>query len=129
MIRRPPRSTLFPSTTLFRSMTGIAHELASLLEIELELRPLQAILHVVVDPVAADLAEPGGLGLVDRRPVDGQADRLSHPLVMERALRIPETDELEPEAARQDRRQNQLGILLHALDQFAWQEINQVRLA
>src|SRR5256885_12521206 len=25
MIRRPPRSTLFPYTTLFRSWTGVAH--------------------------------------------------------------------------------------------------------
>src|SRR5258707_9561512 len=26
MIRRPPRSTLFPYTTLFRSVSGVAHE-------------------------------------------------------------------------------------------------------
>src|SRR2546426_3027740 len=27
MIRRPPRSTLFPYTTLFRSLEGLAHHL------------------------------------------------------------------------------------------------------
>src|SRR5258708_6394522 len=26
MIRRPPRSTLFPYTTLFRSLTGVSHD-------------------------------------------------------------------------------------------------------
>src|SRR2546430_10620819 len=29
MIRRPPRSTLFPYTTLFRSMTGVVNKLVS----------------------------------------------------------------------------------------------------
>src|SRR3712207_8206719 len=29
MIRRPPRSTLFPYTTLFRSFDGAAHEVGS----------------------------------------------------------------------------------------------------
>src|SRR2546430_3744732 len=28
MIRRPPRSTLFPYTTLFRSRAGVAHHVA-----------------------------------------------------------------------------------------------------
>src|SRR3712207_7561238 len=32
MIRRPPRSTLFPYTTLFRSYTGFESELTDLLE-------------------------------------------------------------------------------------------------
>src|SRR2546430_5312652 len=31
MIRRPPRSTLFPYTTLFRSLVGIAGEMGPLL--------------------------------------------------------------------------------------------------
>src|SRR5690242_21417154 len=30
MIRRPPRSTLFPYTTLFRSFTGLVPDLATL---------------------------------------------------------------------------------------------------
>src|SRR3712207_9181382 len=29
MIRRPPRSTLFPYTTLFRSMSAVAHPVAN----------------------------------------------------------------------------------------------------
>src|SRR3712207_1423396 len=32
MIRRPPRSTLFPYTTLFRSVPGVARKLAALYE-------------------------------------------------------------------------------------------------
>src|SRR5256885_5529037 len=32
MIRRPPRSTLFPYTTLFRSLHQLRHQLAELLE-------------------------------------------------------------------------------------------------
>src|SRR2546427_8295608 len=35
MIRRPPRSTLFPYTTLFRSLIGIAHLVALHLAIHL----------------------------------------------------------------------------------------------
>src|SRR2546422_7348334 len=34
MIRRPPRSTLFPYTTLFRSLLDLVFELALALEIE-----------------------------------------------------------------------------------------------
>src|SRR3712207_7882384 len=34
MIRRPPRSTLFPYTTLFRSLTGTAAELTPVREID-----------------------------------------------------------------------------------------------
>src|SRR2546425_5687711 len=32
MIRRPPRSTLFPYTTLFRSLTGPVHQLHEITE-------------------------------------------------------------------------------------------------
>src|SRR3712207_8882890 len=42
MIRRPPRSTLFPYTTLFRSRSGLVRLLTAL-EILLELAPRQAI--------------------------------------------------------------------------------------
>src|SRR5947208_7873067 len=34
MIRRPPRSTLFPYTTLFRSNAGLLHEARDLLDAE-----------------------------------------------------------------------------------------------
>src|SRR3712207_7971864 len=33
MIRRPPRSTLFPYTTLFRSVKGVAGEVGEMLDI------------------------------------------------------------------------------------------------
>src|SRR3712207_8383080 len=36
MIRRPPRSTLFPYTTLFRSMSGITYAAADLNTLRLE---------------------------------------------------------------------------------------------
>src|SRR3712207_7294349 len=64
MIRRPPRSTLFPYTTLFRSARGDAHleqlghpalQAAHLVGREVVERPLA--------PVAADLAA-GHLGAV-----------------------------------------------------------------
>src|SRR2546422_4497439 len=44
MIRRPPRSTLFPYTTLFRSQAGVARvvELAAPLTAELVAEPLLA---------------------------------------------------------------------------------------
>src|SRR5258705_8573837 len=38
MIRRPPRSTLFPYTTLFRSLASIARHLGGLREIALGVR-------------------------------------------------------------------------------------------
>src|SRR3712207_7587378 len=50
MIRRPPRSTLFPYTTLFRS----ADELAALAEVAVE-----ADLTVISDEIHADLVFPG----------------------------------------------------------------------
>src|SRR3712207_8134188 len=50
MIRRPPRSTLFPYTTLFRSLhlAAVDDELGAL---------LLAGLHVGLDPVAVPLAD------------------------------------------------------------------------
>src|SRR5215475_11647083 len=50
-------------------------------------------------------------------------------LVVERALRVLEADELKPKTARQHRRQHQLRILLYPVDQLARQEVDQVRLA
>src|SRR2546421_6637454 len=55
MIRRPPRSTLFPYTTLFRSMSGMWARLRADLNVKLRrgawyritrLDPLQAVLEV-----------------------------------------------------------------------------------
>src|SRR5260221_7382254 len=42
MIRRPPRSTLFPYTTLFRSPHGVGLELHALARVELRMRVEQA---------------------------------------------------------------------------------------
>src|SRR3712207_8442012 len=63
MIRRPPRSTLFPYTTLFRS-DALREALAPLL---LRLQPIDPHLrvHAVVDLLAIDLRrEPGDLFVV-----------------------------------------------------------------
>src|SRR2546427_7942141 len=49
MIRRPPRSTLFPYTTLFRSEADEAHQL-------LEAGDTQAALQKLADALAADPA-------------------------------------------------------------------------
>src|SRR2546426_6820252 len=43
MIRRPPRSTLFPYTTLFRSLFGEDHALALETEHHLVLRVLEVV--------------------------------------------------------------------------------------
>src|SRR2546426_8619976 len=55
MIRRPPRSTLFPYTTLFRSHL-CARDLGR-----------RRVLHQVVDGHAAHAAEPPGEVLQDRK--------------------------------------------------------------
>src|SRR5260221_2690456 len=70
MIRRPPRSTLFPYTTLFRSRLIAIETLEPQPQIQrqpLERRP--SILHV-------DGLIPGVLGVVDRRVVG--VDRIRH---------------------------------------------------
>src|SRR3712207_7193703 len=54
MIRRPPRSTLFPYTTLFRSAKGVGEHVA------------QGSLHV--QAFAARPVENGGAGRVDAEP-------------------------------------------------------------
>src|SRR5258707_11956324 len=49
MIRRPPRSTLFPYTTLFRSEVGLAYGVSTLFIC----KGLEAVLkprHIVIDP-------------------------------------------------------------------------------
>src|SRR5258705_2120121 len=49
MIRRPPRSTLFPYTTLFRSLAGLVDE-----RVEVDEQPLQ------IGREVADVAQRGG---------------------------------------------------------------------
>src|SRR3712207_8466055 len=61
MIRRPPRSTLFPYTTLFRSAEVLAHHVARAL---LHLRRLHGapgadVQQRVLDRVVHDAARPG----------------------------------------------------------------------
>src|SRR2546427_4818147 len=53
MIRRPPRSTLFPYTTLFRSYGGVVPELASRRHLE------------VIVPVVEKALADAGVGLAD----------------------------------------------------------------
>src|SRR2546422_3032991 len=43
MIRRPPRSTLFPYTTLFRSQLGIVDEMRHAGRPAVDVRPAQAL--------------------------------------------------------------------------------------
>src|SRR5256885_14458711 len=52
MIRRPPRSTLFPYTTLFRSLHRIAHRLRAIAAARGVLEPHPIGLRLLVAPVA-----------------------------------------------------------------------------
>src|SRR3712207_8117816 len=63
MIRRPPRSTLFPYTTLFRSVVRVAAGVADLHE--------QALLVGEPDDAAGDLGEVRVVHLVDDEPDGG----------------------------------------------------------
>src|SRR5215510_6748773 len=98
------------------------------LRVAFEHGPLKSVLHVVVDPVAANLAKPSQFRLVESLPVHSQAHCLSHALVMKGTLGVLEARELQPPGSGQDRRQHQLGILLHALDELARHAIYQVGL-
>src|SRR3712207_7629487 len=66
MIRRPPRSTLFPYTTLFRSRTGYLHDVVRFQELEADQdRPVAVI--VTSRTVVADRVDiPQGTAL-DRK--------------------------------------------------------------
>src|SRR5690349_23965781 len=67
MSRRPPRSTLFPYTTLFRSLTG-AGVLAELVELDAALpaRLLEGGFSLVFPTTHGALGEDGGLqGLLE----------------------------------------------------------------
>src|SRR2546426_4028515 len=65
MIRRPPRSTLFPYTTLFRSVAGLGDSGAGLkykIFAQAQARPTFSILYVATLPTAT-----AGLGAGDRK--------------------------------------------------------------
>src|SRR3712207_8812922 len=69
MIRRPPRSTLFPYTTLFRSRDGV--EIQVVLALLHDLEPLGVRLeHAVLDPIVDHLDEVPG-------PRDRKSTRLN----------------------------------------------------
>src|SRR5437588_1398370 len=76
MIRRPPRSTLFPYTTLFRSHALPAQERSHLVHVEMHrLAPEQ-----VLDPDVADLGQRGLALLKVRQPrqrLDRKSTRLN----------------------------------------------------
>src|SRR5260221_9825461 len=58
MIRRPPRSTLFPYTTLFRSLDKLATEIADYLEILRSRARIQAIIKHELAEVKKEFATP-----------------------------------------------------------------------
>src|SRR3712207_7186683 len=76
MIRRPPRSTLFPYTTLFRSSRGPVVVGGSVVA----LQEAQQAEHLEVEPDQADQdAERGGPGVALRKthPQDRKSTRLN----------------------------------------------------
>src|SRR5260370_14546629 len=77
MIRRPPRSTLFPYTTLFRSLVGvhrIALGLELLFEVDARVLPLEQFFQLTdrrpLDPLPGDRALEDVMCLLFR--IDGQ---------------------------------------------------------
>src|SRR3989440_11399758 len=62
MIRRPPRSTLFPYTTLFRSRFKVLRTVGALLELENVSRRFGGI--VALDGVSLDAGENEIVGLI-----------------------------------------------------------------
>src|SRR3712207_7003740 len=90
MIRRPPRSTLFPYTTLFRSALGAAPYLLQLL---VGVDPAEALghglaLHVAVGiaPVHADVGELGRGHGIDRRSEEHTSELQSRQYLVCRLL-------------------------------------------
>src|SRR3712207_8074516 len=73
MIRRPPRSTLFPYTTLFRSQVG------------------GIVPHVTLKSIAND-EPPAAEVLVDRPEVDKKITRVTGPFVVEATIPTPVQD-------------------------------------
>src|SRR5436309_9818406 len=73
MIRRPPRSTLFPYTTLFRSVDQLDHDLGHVREGEdriacpVEARHHRAVELQLLDQRAAQRLDDVALDLVDRK--------------------------------------------------------------
>src|SRR3712207_8414434 len=73
MIRRPPRSTLFPYTTLFRSLPLAGRALVESEQVDARLLQVLVVLDVVDVPVAVDVGE-ADLAVV---PADRKSTRLN----------------------------------------------------
>src|SRR3712207_7821795 len=74
MIRRPPRSTLFPYTTLFRSASGEEYELVVSAPEPLDLEAFVAAFRLPLTPIAHAVAgDPG----VELRRRDRKSTRLN----------------------------------------------------
>src|SRR2546426_12420315 len=73
MIRRPPRSTLFPYTTLFRSLPGVVHEATLTLDGRYLYTTLRKSNKIVVvrtadDKIVATIPQKGYPDLVTMEP-------------------------------------------------------------
>src|SRR5688572_31853274 len=77
MIRRPPRSTLFPYTTLFRSFGGVGVEV-----------DFSTDFVTIIAPIEGSPAERAGIRPGDRIvAIDGQSVRGKSPVDLVRAMR------------------------------------------
>src|SRR5574340_1484799 len=100
MIRRPPRSTLFPYTTLFRALRG--GDLRGAVEHELEHRRLGRLGNELESAEGARMARVGGVVLTRehedlhaRRVAEQVADQAKALIRAMRARRQAEVDERE----------------------------------
>src|SRR2546422_11097573 len=104
MIRRPPRSTLFPYTTLFRSLELEAHR-PSLAEVDLELRERgeERCRQPVDDELRTDLGRQHAARPLAARPrairptghLGGMQDAPTDAVVVERRVRLAVEDARE----------------------------------
>src|SRR5690554_7784686 len=89
MIRRPPRSTLFPYTTLFRSWTGVAgraHHESGQPMTPAHLLHVGSVTKIYTAALVMDLAVQGLLGLDDPRSEEHTSELQSRPHLVCRLL-------------------------------------------
>src|SRR2546421_924327 len=79
MIRRPPRSTLFPYTTLFRSRLGTFSGIwLTAARVHLQMRvALQHVLHGHERPAVPERQTLLGAAIITRAPADRKSTRLN----------------------------------------------------